>query len=106
MPLPNFQTITEQVVVYLRQELLQGSWSGEMPGQKQLAKLLGVSGTTDTLALGQLEKDGLLVGQGTGCRRKIVLPEGHAPPSLRVAFLDYDVQSKGLDYMFDRRQQR
>ena len=90
MSSPSFPTITEQVSTYLREELLRGRWSGEMPGQKQLAKLLGVSGQTVELALGLLEKDGIIVGQGTGRRRKIVLPEGHAPPALRVAVLFYE----------------
>jgi len=90
MSLPDFQTITEQVAAYIHQELLRGSWSGEMPGQKQLAKQLGVSGKTVELALGLLEKEGVLVGQGTGRRRKIVLPEDHAPPALRVAVLYYE----------------
>ena len=90
MSSPSFPTITEQVSTYLREELLRGRWSGEMPGQKQLAKLLGVIGQTVELALGLLEKDGILVGQGTGRRRKIVLPEGHAPPALRVAVLFYE----------------
>ena len=39
---PHFQTITEQVAAYLRQELLQGRWSGEMAGQKH--KKQGVRG--------------------------------------------------------------
>ena len=90
MSLPSFPTITEQVSTYLREELLRGRWSGEMPGQKQLAKLLGVSAQTVELALGLLEKDGILVGRGTGRRRKIVLPEGGLEvPALRVAILDY-----------------
>jgi len=96
-----FLTITEQVSTYLREELLRGRWSGEMPGQKQLAKLLGVSGQTVELALGLLEKDGILVGQGTGRRRKIVLPEGHTPPALRVGILVCD--SADQDFIVDLR---
>ncbi len=59
MLLPKFQTITEQVAAYLRQELLKGRWSGEMPGQKQLATLLGISGKTVELALALLENEGI-----------------------------------------------
>jgi DNA-binding GntR family transcriptional regulator len=78
MSIPSFPTITEQVASYLREELLRGRWSGEIAGQKKLAKLLGVSGQTVELALGLLEKDGILVGQGTGRRRRILLPEDHS----------------------------
>ena len=105
MSLPDFQTITEQVAAYIHQELLRGSWSGEMPGQKQLAKQLGVSGKTVELALGLLENEGVLVGQGTGRRRKIVLPEGHAPPALRVAVLFYEKGDESHD-LFTRFQNK
>ena len=101
MLLPHFQTITEQVAAYLRQELLQGRWSGEMAGQKQLAKLLGVSGKTVELALVLLENEGILVGRGAGRRRRIVLPEGHAPPALRVAMINFDSPARGSDYMIE-----
>ena len=100
MSLPSFPTITEQVSTYLREELLRGRWSGEMPGQKQLAKLLGVSAQTVELALGLLEKDGILVGRGTGRRRKIVLPEGGLEvPALRVAILCYEQSDQSQDYL-------
>jgi len=102
MLLPQFQTITEQVAAYLRQELLQGRWSGEMPGQKQLAKLLGVSGKTVELALVLLENEGILVGRGTGRRRKIELPEQLTKPTrLRVAILLYESSDQSLDYFID-----
>jgi hypothetical protein len=100
---PSFQTITEQVAAHLREELLRGRWSGEMPGQKQLAKLLGVSGKTVELAFVLLEKDGVLVGQGTGRRRRIALPENFSPPSLRVALLIFDSPDRGADYMIELR---
>jgi DNA-binding LacI/PurR family transcriptional regulator len=98
---PFFPTITEQVATYLREELLRGRWSGEMPGQKKLAKLLGVSAQTVELALGVLEKDGVLVGQGTGRRRRILLPENHVPPALRVAVLAFDSPAREGDYMIE-----
>ena len=90
MPVPNFQTIAEQVAKHLREEVLQGIWSGEMPGVNRLAPELGVNDKTVEVALRLLEKEGLLVGQGPGRRRKIVLPEDHAPPALRVAVLYYE----------------
>ncbi len=76
-----------------------------MPGQKQLAKLLGVSGKTVELALALLEKQGILVGQGTGRRRRIDLPEGNLEGSmLRVAILHYEPVSKGPGYIILLRQ--
>lgn len=71
MPVPRFQSITRQVAAYLREELSRGRWSGEMPGQHRLVRLLGVSRKTVEMALRLLQEEGLLVGQGAGrhCRR-------------------------------------
>ena len=63
---PSFPTITEQVVSYLREELLRGRWSGEIAGQKNLAKMLGVSGQTVELALGYSKKMGSSSGWEPG----------------------------------------
>jgi DNA-binding LacI/PurR family transcriptional regulator len=71
-----FSTITEQVAAHLGRELRLGRWQGTMPGRNQLVKELGVSTRTIELAFQVLEKEGLLVPQGAGRRRKIVLPEG------------------------------
>ena len=56
----------------------------------ETAKELEIDRKTVETALRLLEKDGLLVGQGAGRRRKIVLPEQLATPALRVAILDYE----------------
>ena len=96
-------SIVEQVASHLREEILQGQWSGTIPGRGELAADLGMNTTTVEAALQLLEKNGLLEGQGAGRRRKIVLPKNYAPPALRVALLDYDAPSKGSDYMLDLR---
>jgi hypothetical protein len=96
-------SIVEQVASHLREEILQGQWSGTIPGRGELAADLGMNTTTVEAALQLLEKNGLLKGQGAGRRRKIVLPKNYAPPALRVALLDYDAPSKGSDYMLDLR---
>jgi DNA-binding LacI/PurR family transcriptional regulator len=64
--------------------------SGTIPGVRPLAVELGVNHKTVEAALTQLEQEGLLVGQGAGRRRRIVLPKDHAPPALRVAVLFYE----------------
>ncbi|MDG0994511.1 MAG: substrate-binding domain-containing protein [Akkermansiaceae bacterium] len=85
----NVLSAAEQVAEHLRNELLRGVLSGTMPGAHPLAEELGVNHKTVKAALQLLEKEGLLVGLGAGRRRKIVLPEGHAPPALRVAVFFY-----------------
>jgi DNA-binding LacI/PurR family transcriptional regulator/biotin operon repressor len=90
MPDFNILSPSEQVAAYLREELMRGHWSGNMPGGPALARELGIDGKTVWAALNLLEKQGFLVGQGAGKRRKITLPEDFAPPALRVAILDYE----------------
>jgi len=101
MGVPNFLTITEQVADYLRGEIIRGRWIGIMPGMNSLAPELEVNAKTVEVALRQLEKEGLLVSQGRGRRRKIVLPEKRARQLLRVAFLLYEKSDQSLDYLID-----
>lgn len=72
-----------------------------MPGVNRLAPELGINDKTVEVALRLLEKEGLLVGQGPGRRRKIVLPEGHTPLALRVAILCYEQSDQTQDYFID-----
>jgi len=83
-------TAAEQVAEHLRSELLRGKWGGVMPGSGRLARELGVGHNTIEAALALLGKEGLLESQGTGRRRRIVLPDNTVPPALRIAFLGYD----------------
>jgi DNA-binding LacI/PurR family transcriptional regulator len=56
--------------------MFSGRWRDALPGRDQLAAELGVSHTTMEAAMRRLALEGLLVSQGTGKRRRIVLPEG------------------------------
>ena len=59
-----------------------------MPGVNRLAADLGINHKTAEAALRQLEREGLLVSQGAGRKRLIVLPGDHAEGRpLRVAIL-------------------
>ena len=98
-------TAVEQVAEHLRRLLLRGSLSGTMPGANPLAAEFGINHKTVEAALRQLEGEGLLVNQGRGVQRRIVLPEDHAPPALRVAILDFDFASQGEADMIELRHQ-
>ncbi|MGY8649016.1 MAG: substrate-binding domain-containing protein [Verrucomicrobiales bacterium] len=91
----------EQVAGHLQKELLRGSLSGTMPGVGPLAEELGVNHKTVRAALRQLEDKGLLMGQGSGLQRRIMLPPDHAPSALRVGFLNSE--RIGQDYMVELR---
>lgn len=102
MLIPHFKSITEQVADHLRKQLLEGYWNKGMPGQKLLSKQLGVSGQTIELALQTLEKEGLLVGQGAGRRRRIELPQGtNRNRAMRVRILPYDKSGRKEDYLVE-----
>ena len=93
---------SEQVAGYLRENLRRGTWAKTMPGESRLAAQLGIGCDTIKMALRHLENEGLLVSQGPGRRRKIVLPEELAkPPALRVAILLYEQSDQSLDYFID-----
>ena len=85
-----FLSHAEQLAEHLHSEILRGKWSGSMPGILRLKDELGVNRNTIEAALKLVEKKGALKNMGTGRRRKIVLPEDHAPPALRVAVLYYE----------------
>ena len=93
----------DQAAGHLRSAILRGELGGTMPGIVPLASELGINHKTVTTALKQLEKEGLLVSQGAGLGRRIVLPEDHAPPGLRIAILGFDSHSQGVDYVIDLR---
>jgi DNA-binding LacI/PurR family transcriptional regulator len=96
-----FLTRSEQLATHLRGELFRRRWSGTMLGVPALAEELGIDRKTAALALVHLEDEGLLVGQGPGRPRRIVLSADHAPSTLRVAMLLYEPSDKSLDYIID-----
>lgn len=81
---------SEQVAAHLRGELLRGRWGETMPGGPTLAAELGIDKKTVEAGLRLLEEEHLLIPQGAGRPRRIKLPANVAPPSLRVAILNYE----------------
>jgi DNA-binding LacI/PurR family transcriptional regulator len=101
MSLVRILSAVEQVSGYLREELLRGRWSGQLPGVDRLAPELGVSRKTLEAALRQLEGEGLLMRHGPRRKRSIELRDSQRRSSLRVATLLYDVDDRRLDYIVD-----
>ena len=100
-----FLSHAEQLAEHLHSEILRGKWSGSMPGILRLKDELGVNRNTIEAALKLVEKKGALKNMGTGRRRKIVLPEDHAPPALRLAVLFYEKGDEAHD-LYTRFQNR
>ncbi len=92
----------EQLAGHLREEILRGGLGGSMPGVNQLARTLGVSPKTVIAAVKQLEREGMLQGQGPRRRNRIVLPaSGVAGRRLQVAILDYEPPVPSTGYMLE-----
>lgn len=91
----------DQVTEYLRNEIRRGRWGDSMPGGFALKDQLGTSHSTVELALKQLEKEGLLLAQGAGKSRRIVMPKNIAPSTLRVAIFNYEAEDRKVDYLLD-----
>ena len=89
----------EQAANHLRERILSGIWGDEIPGAPTLAEKFGINHVTVIAALQLLEHEGLLVNQGVGRRRKIVLPEDHTTAALRVAIMDFDFRGQQEDFM-------
>lgn len=95
------RTATEQLAVYLRGELTQRRWTGELPGGNRLAKELGVGKSTMEAALAQLEAEGILVPQGARRQRRIHLENRKGNSSLRIQILLYEDSDRKLDFLIE-----
>jgi DNA-binding LacI/PurR family transcriptional regulator len=91
----------EQVAAHLRDEVMRGGLSHRMPGVHQLAAALGVNHKTVAAAIQLLENEQLLVPQGSGRSRRIIVPRGHKPPALRLGILAHDATDRNAGYMIE-----
>jgi DNA-binding LacI/PurR family transcriptional regulator len=97
-------SVPEQVAVHLRREMEEGRLAGVMPGVLRLETELGVNRKTVEAALRILEKDGWLVSQGAGKRRRIRgQAEKQASRPLKVGLLLYDKNDQRESYVLDLR---
>ena len=90
----------DQLTKHLRQQILMGELSGNMPGTSTLAKALGCSSRTVIASIEQLEREGFLLKQGVGRKSLIQLPDSaEEQKSLRIAILLLIPEDIGLSYM-------
>lgn len=86
----HLQSTSDQLAKHLREEILSGRLSKEMPGIKQIVKSLGVNSVAATKAIQQLEREGLIISQGNRRKRLIAEDCQLQAHSLRVGILYYD----------------
>ena len=84
----------EQIANFLRTQIANGRWSGNLPGRLELAKELGVGISSMEEALRQLERDGFLLRRGAG-RTRLIASSGKSR-SLRMKMLLYESVDRGL----------
>lgn len=99
MPSRALSTKTDQVVEQLREGMIGMRWREFLPGRDRLATELGCSHGTVEAALRQLVREGTLVSEGAGKRRRIVLPRGKVRKrAVRVRILLYDRMDRSMPY--------
>ena len=95
-------SVTEQVASRLREEILTGRWKDLIPGRRQLADELGVSVGSIQRALETLEREGLLLAQGAGKRRKVAIKSGELKAKVtRVGILLFDPPNAKQAFVVD-----
>lgn len=97
-----YQSLADQVTEVLKEGVVSGRWRGTLPGRNRLADELGVSHKTVETVMRRLVEEGWLVSQGSGQRRRIVLPKGGVNrSSLRVRILAYDPDSRRMPHTLE-----
>jgi DNA-binding LacI/PurR family transcriptional regulator len=97
-------SIAEQVAEYLRNELERGNLIHDFPGVKSLAHELGVNHKTVKAALKILETEGILLNQGRGVKRKVVVSEVGVLSTMRIGIFYYDSHTAAQNYAQDLKQ--
>lgn len=83
-----YQSLTSQVSTRITAEIEKGTWSGWLPGERDLAKTLQIGRKTLRKALGQLQRDGVLATQhGLGHRILAPSPSSRARAETSVGLL-------------------
>lgn len=90
------RSASEQVADYLKEEIQSRKWVGTMPGESWLVTQLQIGRDTVRAAMAQLENEGLLVSDGQGKPRRIVMKRGaFSPRNLRVRIFLYEMRDQG-----------
>lgn len=97
------RTFAEQVADHLKVAILRGGFRDLLPGKMALAAQLGVNHKTITEAVTLLEREGLLIAQGPGRRRRISETKG-TTTGLRIGLFLYEPADRQAYDVLDLRE--
>lgn len=98
-------TVAHQAASYLKEEIMKGRWRKEIPGRGELARELGVHGSTVERAFGLLEQEGWLQGQGPGRPRRVAKPGKTKKSGANVFVVLYEGADIASNRILDLRNQ-
>jgi hypothetical protein len=89
------RTAPEQLADHLKEEIRAGRWTERMPGESWLLTHLHVGRETVRAAMVLLEREGVIVSEGQGKRRRIVMSrDASAAKVIRLRILPYETQAR------------
>jgi DNA-binding LacI/PurR family transcriptional regulator len=92
----NILTATGQLAEFLKDEIRGGRWTDKMPGESRLMSDFQVGRGTVRAAMVQLEEEGVLVSDGQGKRRRIVMiADASTRRKIRVRIFLYEKRDRG-----------
>lgn len=84
-----------QLAEYLKEEIRSRRWTGTMPGESWMVTHLQVGRDTVRAAMTQLEEEGVLVSDGQGRRRRIVMSgDAFSARKIRVKIFLYEKENR------------
>jgi DNA-binding LacI/PurR family transcriptional regulator len=103
MPKKKFrlQTAADQLASHIRDQIMSGQLYGAMPGINRLATQYQIHRTTAETALEELQAEGLIIEQGAGKPRKIVVPENDVRPKFTIRILTYHEMDRHSSYVVE-----
>ena len=91
----HIRTAPEQLADHLKEEIRAGRWTERMPGESWLLAHLHVGRETVRAAMVLLEREGVLVSEGQGKRRRILMGrDASATKVIRLRIFLYETQSR------------
>ncbi|MFM2171257.1 MAG: hypothetical protein RI957_1486 [Verrucomicrobiota bacterium] len=92
----HIRSASQQLAAYLKEEIRSRRWTDTMPGESWIMNHLHVGRDIVRAAMAQLEEERVLICDGQGRRRRIIMREdAFAIRKMRVRIFPYEKQDRG-----------